>query len=273
MKPSAIAGQEISRIIILFLVISTFVLVAGALYVAIEILPAESLSRLSYLLPVMIAMTVLLTWQTKLTVPLIIVSVFFSPDIVLAQIPGRNVNLRIEDGILVAAMLALIIRYTAGREWFSIRSTPLDKPIVAFCTVGLVSTLLGIYLGNVSPLRGFFFFAKRVEYFLLFYLLCHCLEEEREIKIAMYLVFICALGISVHGVYLRMTSVQEQWRGFSPLGGATRVTEYAEILVLIVPNSNSHSPRETLIHAYRSALSRSYYAVYHVFQLRHSRQL
>jgi len=145
MKPSAIAGQEISRIIILFLVISTFVLVAGALYVAIEILPAESLSRLSYLLPVMIAMTVLLTWQTKLTVPLIIVSVFFSPDIVLAQIPGRNVNLRIEDGILVAAMLALIIRYTAGREWFSIRSTPLDKPILAYCAVGLLSTLLGIY--------------------------------------------------------------------------------------------------------------------------------
>jgi len=56
MRPSVIAGKEISRIIILLLVISTFVLVAGALYVAIEILPPESLSRLSSLLLVMIAL-------------------------------------------------------------------------------------------------------------------------------------------------------------------------------------------------------------------------
>jgi len=37
MRPSAIAGKDISRIIILFLVISTFVFVAGALYVAMTL--------------------------------------------------------------------------------------------------------------------------------------------------------------------------------------------------------------------------------------------
>jgi len=44
MKTSAIAGQDINRIIILLLVIGTFFLVAGALYIGIHILPAKSLS-------------------------------------------------------------------------------------------------------------------------------------------------------------------------------------------------------------------------------------
>ena len=166
--------------------------------------------------------------------PSIIVSVFFSPDLVLAQAAGRNVNLRMDDVILVAALFGLLIRHAAGRQEISIR-TPLDKPILIYCAVGLISTLLGIYLGKVPPLRGFFFFAKRVEYFLLLYLLYYCLEGEREIKIAIYLLLACALGISIHGVYMRIAAGQAHGRGFSPLGGSVRVTEYAEILVLIVP--------------------------------------
>ena len=235
MKPSAIEGYDTNRGVLLILVAGGFAVMAGAAYVVFDVLPPRSLSLLSRLLLAMIALTVVLVWQPKLAVPLIVVSVFFSPDIVLAQIPGRSINLRVEDGILVAALLALVIRHVAGRKALSFVPTPLDRPILVYCAVGLISTLVGMSLGTVSPLRGFFFFAKRVEYFLMFYLLCFCLEEEREIKLAIYLILICALGISVHGVYMRMTSVGTQWRGFSPLGGSTRITEYAEILVLIIP--------------------------------------
>jgi hypothetical protein len=235
MRTSIIAGHDISRIIP-FSVIGAFVLVAGIACAGFHVLPVRSLRLLSYLLPAMIGLTAILVWQPKLTVPLIIISVFFSSDIVLAQIPGRNVNLRAEDGILVVALLVLIIRYAAGREKIigSESHTPLDRPILAYCSVALLSTLLGIYLGDVSPLRGFFFFAKRVEYFIFFYLICHYLEGKKEIKVAIYLIFICALVLSINDVYMRLTGAS-QWRAFTLTVDAERVTEYGEILVLIIP--------------------------------------
>jgi len=230
----AALGYNTRSLAILALIIGAL-MIAGALGSALKVLPSSSLPSLSYLLPVMIVLTVVFTWQPELVVPLIIVSVFFSPDIVLAQIPGRSINLRMEDGVLLAAMLALVIRYVVSREVISFVHTPLDKPILIYCAVGFISTSIGVYLGNLSPLRGVFFFAKRVEYFLMFYLIFSCLAGERGIKLAIYLVLICALGISVHGIYMRMTSAVMQWRAFSPLGGSARVTEYAEILVLIIP--------------------------------------
>lgn len=235
MKVSVIEGYDSRRLTLPVMLVGGLITIAGALYVGLNVLPPRSLSLLSYLLPAIIALTIILVWQPKLAVPMIIVSVFFSPDIVLAQIPGRGVNLRVEDGVLLAVLLALVIRHAVGRDAISFARTPLDKPILTYCAVGLVSTLVGMYLGNVSPFRGFFFFAKRVEYFLLFYLLCFCLEEEREIKLAIYLILICALGISIHGIYMRITSPQVSPWGFSPLGGSTRTNEYAEILALIIP--------------------------------------
>ena len=236
MRTSVIAGQDISRAILIFLVIITFVFIAGAVYVAMDILPGKGLFPLSCLVAGMTILTAILTWQPKVAMPLLIISVFFSPDIVVAQIPGRPVNLRVEDGIIVAALLGLLIRYAAGRAKISIR-TPLDKPILAYCAVGLVSTLVGMYLGNVSALRGLFFFAKRVEYFMLFYLMYHYLEGKNEIKAAIYLVFLCILAISVYDAYMRLTTQTEieRWRAFGPPGNLDRSTEYGELLVMILP--------------------------------------
>ncbi|HGE72004.1 TPA: hypothetical protein ENX78_14290 [Candidatus Poribacteria bacterium] len=179
-------------------------------------------------------MTIILVSQPKIAGPIIVISVFFSPDIVVAQIPGRDVNLRIEDAIIVSALLGSFIRHIINKEQIFER-TPLDIPILIYCAAGFISTLLGVISGRVTLLTGVFFFGKRVEYFILFYLLYRCLEGEKELKFTLYLAFICAIGVSVYGIYMRMTGGQEQWRAYSPLGGDTRVTEYAEMLVLIVP--------------------------------------
>ena len=236
MRTSVTASQDISRAIQIFLVVSIFVFVAGALYVGYQILPAKSLTMLSGLVAGLVILTVVFAWQPRIAMPLIIVSIFFSPDIVVAQIPGRDVNLRVEDFLLVAALLSLIIRYAALRERFSI-STPLDKPIIAYCAVGLVSTLVGAYLGNVSALRGFFFFLKRVEYFVLFYFIYYCLEGEREIKLAIHLVFVCILIVSIYDAYMRLTTpvAVQSWRGYSLPGTKERIADYGELLVMVLP--------------------------------------
>jgi len=231
-----IYDKDFSQIILTFLAISTFVFFAGTLYIGYQILPTSSLTMLSGLVAGLVILTVIFTWQPKIAMPLIIVSIFFSPDITVAQIPGRHVNLRAEDFLLVAALLSLFFRYVAGGEWFSIR-TPLDKPIIAYLGVGLISTLIGAYLGNVSALRGFFFFAKRVEYFVIFYFIYQCLEGEKEIKLAINLVFVCIFIISIYDAYIRMTTPAEvqRWRAYSLPGTEKRITEYGELLVMILP--------------------------------------
>ena len=235
MRTSVIARQNISSAILIFLVIITFVFVAGTLYVMVDVLPGKSVPLLSVLVAGMIILTPMLAWQPKVAMPLLIISVFFSPDIVVAQIPGRPVNLRIEDGIIVAALLGLLIRYAAGREKIAIR-TPLDKPILAYCAVGFASTLIGAYLGNVSAIRGLFFIGKRVEYFILFYLLYNCLEGKKEIKTAIYLAFICIFFVSIYNVYMRSTAQIdiEQWRGYGP-PGVEEIADYGDIITLIFP--------------------------------------
>jgi hypothetical protein len=168
MRTSVIERYNINQSILIFLVISTFVFVAGTVYIGVNILPVKSFPWLAGLLAGMIILTAIFVWQPKVAMLLLIVSVSWSPDIVITQIPGRRVNLKPEDALIVAAMLGLLIRYAAGREKISIR-TPLDIPILIYCATGLLSTLIGAYLGNVSVITGFFFFAKRVEYFVLFY--------------------------------------------------------------------------------------------------------
>lgn len=235
MRTSVIARHNLSQVTLIFLVISIFVFVAGAVYVAVGILPGKSLFMLLGLIVIMTILTATLTWQPKVALPLLIVSVFFSPDIIVAHV-GRKINLRVEDAIIVALILGLIIRYAAARERLSIR-TPLDKPIMAYCLVALVSTLLSIYLGNQSIPVGVSFFVKWIEYFVLFYLLRYCLEGKKEIKIAIYIVFLCIFIHSVYNGYMRLTEPEIMTQRAYTLipQEEDRSTEYAAVINLMLP--------------------------------------
>jgi hypothetical protein len=216
-------------------VISTFVFVAGTVYIGVNILPVKSFPWLAGLLAGMIILTAIFVWQPKVAMLLLIVSVSWSPDIVITQIPGRRVNLKPEDALIVAAMLGLLIRYAAGREKISIR-TPLDIPILIYCATGLLSTLIGAYLGNVSVITGFFFFAKRVEYFVLFYLMYHYLEGENEIKAAFSLIVICTIVYSFYNVYMYATLKGEGGgRNFGMPGTEEQAWFVADVIILILP--------------------------------------
>ena len=235
MRTSVIARYNISPAIIMVLVITTFVFVAGAVYVAVDILPVKSFPWLAGLLAGMIILTAIFVWQPKIAMLLLILSVSYSPDIVIAQIPGRRLNLKPEDAIIVASILGLLIRYAAGREKISIR-TPLDIPILIYCAVGLLSTLLGAYLGNLSVITGFFFFAKRVEYFVLFYLMYHYLEGKKEIKVAINLLIILIISVSIYNVYMYAAGyVPEGTRNFGPPGSQEQAFFTADIILLILP--------------------------------------
>jgi hypothetical protein len=235
MRTSVIATQNINQAILIFLVISTFIFVAGAVYVGVNILPVKSFPWVAGLLAGMIILTAIFVWQPKVAMLLLILSVCYSPDIVIAQIPGRRLNLKPEDFIIVVAMLGLLIRYAAGREKISIQ-TPLDIPILIYCAVGLLSTLIGAYLGNVSVITGFFFYAKRVEYFVLFYLMYHYLEGKREIKVAINLLLILVISVSIYNVYMYAAGkVPEGARNFGPPGSQEQAFFTADIIILILP--------------------------------------
>jgi hypothetical protein len=62
------------------------------------------------------------------------------------------------------------------------------------------------------------------------------LEGKKEMKTAIYLVFVCIFIVSVYNAYMRLTvGAVERYRAFGPPGNLDRSNEYGELLVLILP--------------------------------------
>ncbi len=110
--------------------------------------------------------------NTELALHIILISMLLSPEIVVGGIGGVSIGkpeikgdvlvLRMEDLILAAVALAWFARTAIFKELGLIRRTPLNLGIFAYVVSLVVATLLGVFLGNVRPMRGFFFTLKYI---------------------------------------------------------------------------------------------------------------
>lgn len=129
--------------------------------------------------------------NTELALHIILLSMLLSPEIVVGSVGGISIGkpnvkgdllvLRIEDLILVAVALAWFARTAIFKELGLIRKTELNAPIFAYITSLILATLLGVFMGNVRPVRGFFFTVKYIEYFVVYFLTVNCIRQERQL--------------------------------------------------------------------------------------------
>ncbi len=130
--------------------------------------------------------------NTELALHIILLSMLLSPEIVVGGIGGISIGkpaskadvlvLRIEDLILMAVTFAWLARTAIFKELGVIRRTPLNLPVLAYIGSMILATLLGVYWGNVRPMRGFFFTLKYIEYFIVFFMTVNYVREEQQIK-------------------------------------------------------------------------------------------
>src|SRR5207249_100951 len=79
---------------------------------------------------------------------------------------GRTIMVRSEDFILIVIGLAWLAKTAVNKELGIVAKTPLNRPILFYVVANIVSTLIGVLMGNVNGTSGFFYVLKYVEYFV-----------------------------------------------------------------------------------------------------------
>lgn len=112
----------------------------------------------------------------------LIFSMLLSPETLVGELPGRDIVVRFDDFLLILITFTWLVRMAVYKELKLLKWTPLNRPIFIYTLVMIISTTAGIIFGTVgSPLKGFFYTLRYIEYFLLFFLVANSVQNKKQI--------------------------------------------------------------------------------------------
>lgn len=168
---------------------------------------------------------------------LLLIIIPLYPKIPLTDIlPGYIVRLRLDDLIIGFTFLVWIIWLI--RRKVTLKGNPLLIPILIYLVFGLISTLSAIFITKTVPLQTlhvekiFLHWARRVEYFSVFFIFYSSIKSLSQIKKYIYLAAIVLLTVSIYGFgqkYLYWPAFSTMNREFSK-GIKLYLTENARVL-------------------------------------------
>jgi O-antigen ligase len=138
--------------------------------------------------------------NTDAGLAILIFSMLLSPEIIIGQIPGRDIIIRFDDLLLIVITLAWLAKAAINKGLALFIKTPLNKAIGVYVLVCLIATLRGVALGFVIPEKGLFYILRYVEYFLLYMLVANHIHSRKQIKFFLTAFFITCAIVSVYGI-------------------------------------------------------------------------
>ena len=141
----------------------------------------------------------------RLSLILLIFSMLLSPEIEIAQTAAREVTIRFDDLLLSTMTISWIARMAVFSDLGIILKNPLNKPIITFSTIAVVSTIVGTLYGSVKPIVGLFFVLKIVEYFFLFIIIVNYVQKEEDIHQLLNSLLIVFGIICLYGLIMVIT--------------------------------------------------------------------
>lgn len=150
---------------------------------------------------------------------IIALSVFIPlyPKFPLAEVSGTYVAIRLED-----ILLLLLVAFWGLANIYKIKkllNSTIVQAFLLFWFIGLVSVISGIYLtGTVVPNLGFLHFLRRIEYMVPFLVAATTLQNIKQAKIFIYVMFITATIVVLYGfgqIYLEFPVISTTNREFS----------------------------------------------------------
>ena len=199
-------GRSTSRIASLALpIVAVLAMSMGGAFLAQRTGPGVSLA-----VTLFFALLLACFLNTELGLHIILLSMLLSPEIVVGGIGGISIGkpkikgdllvLRIEDLVLLAVAFAWFARAAIFKELGLIRKTPLNTPIFSYIAAMIVATLLGVFVGNVRPIRGFFFTLKFIEFFVVYFMTTNYIHEERQVRRLLTTTFLTCAISSIIGI-------------------------------------------------------------------------
>ena len=187
------------------LAIPVFLLMVGLLCLA-----AFAMSRLETNLGALIGLgmvvSIVVFFNTKIAIYLLIFSMLLSPEFVLSGLTlsgaalGRGVTFRFDDFLLVIIAISWLIKGALYKELGIFKRTPLNGAMFFYIFACLLSTLIGLGAGRVDLLTGGLFVLKYLQYFVVFYLVINNIEDEQQLRRYWLAVVITALIVGAIGL-------------------------------------------------------------------------
>jgi len=114
------------------------------------------------------------------------------------KLPGIYDNLRVEDFVFVVTFIVWLGRAMSSGRVPQLRS-PLLTPFLALTGISIFATLWGIGIGTIPDIKySFFLQAKRIEYFLIFWIVSSTIRSEGWLRL---LTLVFAASGAVAAIY------------------------------------------------------------------------
>lgn len=138
--------------------------------------------------------------NTDVGLAVLIFSMLLSPEIILGQVPGRDIVIRFDDILLVLITFAWLAKTAINKGLALFVRTPINKAIGIYLAVCVIATLRGAALGYVIPAKGLFYILRYTEYFLLYILVVNQIHSRKQIKSFLTAFFIVCAIVSIYGI-------------------------------------------------------------------------
>ena len=131
----------------------------------------------------------------------LIFSMLLSPEIKLAEVPGREVVIRIDDLLVFSVFFGWFMQSVFVKK-LEIVVTKLLLPIFVYTLIYFVSTILGIFTQEVVINKAFFYLLKYTEYFVIYFLVTNIVKSRKQVIVYILCFFITAIVVNLHGYSL-----------------------------------------------------------------------
>ncbi|MDD5085649.1 MAG: O-antigen ligase family protein [Candidatus Omnitrophica bacterium] len=145
-------------------------------------------------------------FRPDLGIYILIVSLFFAPDIrtggtaaVYGDMAARQVKFRPEDFLIMFIAIGWFFKMATQKDVSFIR-TPLAAPIMVFCAVMLISAALGVAQNYVTVKRAFLFLVKKVEYFLLYFMVVNNIRTREGFRLGLIIILLSSAAVALVGL-------------------------------------------------------------------------
>lgn len=187
----------------LYSLVIIFVLCVGLL---IGFFTATAPPRFSLLVVLAFFVSAISFFRPDVGIYILIVSLFFAPDIrtsgtaaVYGDMAARQVKFRPEDFLIMFIAIGWFFKMAAQKDVAFIR-TPLAAPIMVFCAAMLISAALGVAQNHVTLKRAFLFLVKKVEYFLLYFMVVNNIRTREGFRLGLIIVLLSSAAVALVGL-------------------------------------------------------------------------
>lgn len=141
-------------------------------------------------------------FSPKLSLGLLVFSMLLSPEIGFGAVdPSRALVIRYDDVLLLIIFFSWFARTAIFKNKPFITSTPVQKPVMLYTALCVLSTALGVIRGDLAWKSASLYTLKYIEYFLLYFMTVNIVDSEEDVKRYMRYGFIVAIMVTFYAYY------------------------------------------------------------------------